>query len=467
MLRYLSIALIALASCNSKPIRQNVEYIDCLSWENWSNDSRVRCGFVIVPEDHSNPEGREIKIAFAIKKGDEGSSGHPTIYLSGGPGGITLRNMDRFKRDDLTQVGDVILVDQRGMGKSSALPDLSEATIDVLAQDLNAEEERKSLGLLMDSAKMQMKNMGIDLSKYNSTQNALDFGVLMDALEYPKYNLWGASYGTKLGIYIMKHFPEKIHASALTAPATLDNQAIENRFPDFIAALGKLFAQCTSNPACIDRHEDIEAETIATLQLLKEEPITVNLAGRQFTINPQDAVFLIRYMLYRPNADELLSDFIIAVKEGNTSEIERTCGSALGVFTGVNTTAFYSFNAYEEFSEQTVENINSHVATSGVLSVAGLGWFQSFVPELAKWHNGRATDKDKRLENIQVPTLVITNTFDPVTPGKNSKLFEDAIPICQVLNLGGFGHGAFTPCTSKIRRNFLLNPGTEIDKSCL
>ncbi len=172
-------------------------------------------------------------------------------------------------------------------------------------------------------------------------------------------------------------------------------------------------------------------------------------------------------MLYKANADELLSDFVTAVMGGDISEIERTCGNALSVFYGVNTTTFYSFNAYEEFSDNTVNNIQSHVDSSDILSGSGLGWFQSFIPEMVNWHDGRATTEEKQLQNIQVPTLVVTNTFDPVTPARNSELFVNAIPSCQVINLGNFGHGTFTTCMAKIRRAFLLNPQDEIDESCL
>lgn len=454
-------------SCEEKAAPAIPEYIDCSNWVGWSNQSGVQCGLIEVPEDHENPLGKKIKIAFAKKRGDEGSSGHPTIYLTGGPGQDALSNMNRFQRDNLLQVGDVILVDQRGMGKSGALPDLGEATLDILAADLSLDQEQEEMAILMDSVRLYIGSKSIDLTKYNTTQNALDIGILMEALGYEKYNLWGGSYGTKLGAYIMKYFPDKIHASVLTAPAALDNQALENRFPDFVNALDELFKLCGKNPECKTQHENLRIATMRTLQNLKGKPMVITLADRRFTVNPQDAVFLIRYMLYRSDADQLLSDFVRALETENISEVERICNNAMAVFKGVNTTAFYSFCAYEEFSDETLENIELHIKSSDILSVAGLGWFQAFIPGMVNWHSGRIGEDEHKIENIEVPTLVITNTYDPVTPARNSEMFLQAIPGCQILNLGNFGHGAFTPCTAKIRREFLMNPGREIDESCL
>jgi len=68
MCRYSLIIVISLFCCNDKTGPQLVEYIDCSKWENWSSKEGVQCGYVVVPEDHSAPKGKKIKIAFAITK---------------------------------------------------------------------------------------------------------------------------------------------------------------------------------------------------------------------------------------------------------------------------------------------------------------------------------------------------------------------------------------------------------------
>ena len=251
------IPCIVITGCNNK---QNtvLDYIDCSTWDGWTNNNGVKCGFLTVPEDHDKQDDRKIRIAFAIKKGTRDNISPPVLYLTGGPGGRALNNMRRFETDSLLEIGDVILVDQRGIGYSSALPDIGETSFEILADDLSREEERQLVRESITTWMTLITNEGIDLGKYNSYQSAKDFGMLMDALDYEKYNIWAGSYGTRLSAVIMKYFPEKINAAVLTSPAPLDNNALVNRIPAFENSLSSLFAECKENPQCAKRHKDLK-----------------------------------------------------------------------------------------------------------------------------------------------------------------------------------------------------------------
>lgn len=461
----LSIVLFTFISCvqntNIKP-----EFIPCDTLTGWENESGERCGYLTVPENHYKPDGRKIKIAFAIKKGSNDASGIPTIYLTGGPGEPALSIKQRFYRDDLLSIGDVILLDQRGMGLSTPLERLDQIIIGILAQDLTMEQERLEVIRTMRDMKKQLISEGIDLSMYNTIQNARDVGALMNALGYKQYNLWGGSYGTKLGAYVMKYFPEKIHAAALTAPATLNNTALVSRIPDFTNALEALINKCPNDPDCANKHPDLRSDILMVLNELESDPVTISLVDRPFTINPQDAVFLIRYLLYRSNGDQLVSQFIIALKEKNIEALQNLSSNAYAVIQQINLTAFYSFEAYEEFGPSTIDDLNQAISKSEIVSIAGLAWFQSFIPALGEWHSGRVTNEENELKNIQVPTVVIANAFDPSTPSKYALMFDQAIDPCYIINLKKFGHGAFGPCMAKIRREFLQDPNKPIDEEC-
>jgi pimeloyl-ACP methyl ester carboxylesterase len=205
----------------------------------------VQCGFLTVPEDHNKPMGKSIEIAFAIfKTKSKKENSIPVIIFGGGHGGRSLASPARWINHESRSVGDLIIVELRGIGLSSPLPDISETFIDIMAADASSEEEKSITLKAMKDLVAEIKSKGIDLSKYNSTQNAKDIGSLMSALDYEEYNLYGTSYGTKLGIVTMKYFSPKIHAAILDGPAILDNTALESRFPDLVRALNKLYEQC-------------------------------------------------------------------------------------------------------------------------------------------------------------------------------------------------------------------------------
>ncbi len=444
-----------------------ITYCDCSSWKNWENSDDVQCGFLTVPEDHAKPMGKSIQIAFAIfKTTNKNDETVPVVILTGGPGGRSLYSPKRWLDHESRAVGDLIVVEQRGIGLSSPLPDISETFIDIIAADASSEEEKAITQKAMSDKVAEIKALGIDLSKYNTTQNAKDIGMLMNALPYDWYNLYGTSYGTKLGIMTMKYFSSKIHAAILDGPAILNNTALESRFPDLIRAFNKLYEQCAADSVCRAAHPNLRAETIAAIQSLRDNPITVKLLDRNFTINPQDAVFFIRYLFYRADAFETAPRFVQAINERDTVTIKQLGEFPAKMLKGANTSAFFSFNAYEEFSENTPTNVQAFMQSNPELA-EGLAWFQAFIPALVQWHDGRVSQEENILKNIPVPTLIITNDFDPVTPPHNTQLFEDALLHEQVVRINQFGHGARGKCISSIRTKFLLNPEEKIDGKCL
>lgn len=454
-----------LLSCDQAT--ETLEYCHCAQWTGWENVKEATCGFLSVPEDHDKPMAKNIRIAFAIfktKNTDENAV--PVIILTGGPGGRSLASPARWINHESRNVGDLIVVEQRGIGLSSPLPDISETFIDIIAADASSEEEKQITLKAMQDKVAEIKAQGIDLSKYNSTQNAKDIGALMEALPYEKYNLYGTSYGTKLGIMTMKYFYPKIHASILDGPAILNNTALESRFPDLVRAFNKLYAQCAEDTICKKLHPDLRGEAITAIQSLKKNPITVRLLDRDFTLNPQDAVFFMRYLLYKSDAFDAVPRFVQAINERNSAVIQELGDFPARMLKGANTSAFFSFNTYEEFSEATPTNIQAFMNSNPELA-EGVAWFQAFIPALVQWHDGRVSQEENKLQDIPVPTLIITNDFDPVTPPHNTQLFEDALLHETVLRLNRFGHGAGGKCISQIRTSFLLHPEKQIDTSCV
>jgi hypothetical protein len=139
VINILAVLLFAVASWSCDKEIDPITYCDCSSWENWKNEKGVQCGFLTVPEDHSKPMGKSIKIAFAIfKSKNKSPDAIPVIYLPAGPGGRTLDSPDRWKDHEGRLVGDLIVVEQRGIGLSSPLPDISETFINIIAADASS-----------------------------------------------------------------------------------------------------------------------------------------------------------------------------------------------------------------------------------------------------------------------------------------------------------------------------------------
>lgn len=80
-------------------------------------------GHLWVRENRENNSDRLIRLTFVRLKSSAANPGSPIVYLAGGPGipGIVMARVPVYYNlfEKLHQVGDVILLDQRGLGMSS------------------------------------------------------------------------------------------------------------------------------------------------------------------------------------------------------------------------------------------------------------------------------------------------------------------------------------------------------------
>src|SRR5262245_25911671 len=83
---------------------------------------KARCGNIEVPENPDRPEGRKISIAVAVLPATGGkASKDPIVPLGGGPGEDVISAAVYFadRLQGLRSDHDILLVDQRGTGKSA------------------------------------------------------------------------------------------------------------------------------------------------------------------------------------------------------------------------------------------------------------------------------------------------------------------------------------------------------------
>ncbi len=87
-------------------------------------DEPARCGAIQVPENPDKPDGRKITIAFAVLPATRGAAlPDPIVPLYGGPGEQVIGEAGYIAGQFAALRGqrDIVLVDQRGTGRSSAL----------------------------------------------------------------------------------------------------------------------------------------------------------------------------------------------------------------------------------------------------------------------------------------------------------------------------------------------------------
>ena len=180
------------------------------------------CGYLIVPEDRSDPDSQPISLHVAVFTSEsEEPAPDPIVYLEGGPGGHALEIVPFIFEDRIAPFltnRHFIVFDQRVVGYSEPnldCPELIALTHETLDQQLSVEEQRAG-GLSASLAcRDRLIGEGVNLKAYTSAENAADLNALRQALGYEEWNLYGISYGTRLALTAMRDHPEGIRSVVL------------------------------------------------------------------------------------------------------------------------------------------------------------------------------------------------------------------------------------------------------------
>ena len=232
----------------------------------------ILCGIVLLPEDRSDPASPLIEIAYAVITAQSATPApDPLVYLEGGPGGSALSSFDLWLESPFRQNRDIILIDQRGAGFS--FPRLNcwevETEIDFYNEDYVDVQYENALVDCFD----RLEEQGIDLTQYNTINNANDVADLMQALGYPQYNLYGVSYGTRLALTVLAERPENVRSVVLDSayPPVVD--AYEEGPLNTYRVFQQLFTDCAADPACNAAYPALEDRFFALVDALNDDPI--------------------------------------------------------------------------------------------------------------------------------------------------------------------------------------------------
>ena len=462
--------LIFIFSCNALNSQVPIE-ADFFDWLPVRED--VKAGAILVPENHDDPDGQKITIAYVILKAkDTVGSNYPMIFFSGGPGGNTLNEdmvgflLEHPMRNDR----DIILFDQRGIGYSSALPNMSHDAFEILAKDADEQEELELTKAMIHDYKKKCEARNMNPQFYNTIQNAKDVGMLFEHLNYGKYNLFGGSYGTRIARVVQDMFPEYIHSSVLDSPSPLSGDFLLDRLDSYSLALGRIFEYCENDLKCRQQYPNLKDDYFNAISKLKQKPLTLNMNDSlSVTINAQDGIYLLRRVLYQNNSREKVPELVSAFIEGKGSVIDEALQYEYRLTGGVNLTMLLSVEKYENFDPGNTANAIKESYKKYPLIPEKMGFFDAFYQAGMHWHTSNLPIEDRKFQDSDIPTLIFVNRYDPVTPPENGALFMENLSngTLLILDEGGHGSSGDDSCINQVMIDFMNDPSGPLNDSCL
>ena len=164
---------------------------------------------IIVPERRAD-SARTITLAALRILTTAERPGRPIVFLMGGPGipGSVMAPVPPYFTlfERLRELADVVVVDQRGLGRSGPLIDcpVDEAP----ATDVFVRRERivEIVSERIASCARQFRSQGIDPTAYTTIESADDLDDLRKVLGADQIDLLAFSYGSRLALmYVQRH----------------------------------------------------------------------------------------------------------------------------------------------------------------------------------------------------------------------------------------------------------------------
>jgi pimeloyl-ACP methyl ester carboxylesterase len=427
----------------------------------------ARCGMLKVPLDRTNPGGAGVELSVAIVPAlNRRTAAPPLFLLAGGPGqGATamyMSNASAFTRANRNH--DIVLVDQRGTGRSEPLsceyPDDWQAA----GTDMSA---------LRQATLDCLHKYGENVRFYTTSAAVGDLAAVREALGIPTIDLYGASYGTRVAQLYMRRFPASVHAAILDG-VTFPEQAIGPDTPlDGQRALDLIVARCAQSADCAAAYpslrQDLEALRrqfgAATSTITIDDPNSGSPLKIEFNRDVLSAG--LRFLSYNAAQASLLPTLLHRAAQGALAPL-----AAQTVMTS------------RQVADQLASGMqNTVVCSEDVPFFAAAGIDRAAIArtyqgadqldallEICKlWPRG-PVDPDLHSPLVSdIPTLLLSGEADPVTPPSDAERAARGLRRHRHLVLSGEGHGQLsTGCVPRLMAEFLDTAAPEtLDAHCL
>ncbi|MFO1054499.1 MAG: alpha/beta hydrolase [Planctomycetota bacterium] len=377
------------------------------------SDTVMREGWLEVAEDPAHPEGRRIRLHVMVLPARNGHpKPDPVFFLAGGPGqgAATMAEwmLDEWVRDDR----DLVLVDQRGTGLSNPL------RVETPGNDDDPAGYLKPIFVPENFAKARVQlEKHADLRFYTTPIAMDDLDAVRAALGYEKIDLYGGSYGTRAALVYMRQHHEHVRCAILdgVAPIAFENPLHHARSAQ--DGLDRLAEECAADPARHAAYPDLHADMATILAKLAEHPVDVAIDwhGKQLSVPLDRDSFTgaFRILMYSAESNRRAPLLLHRAAQGDfgpfaelaiASNRNLNASLALGMLMCVTASEDLSRITEDEIVRECKDTFLGESRVRAQLAVAKV------------WPKGELPDDYAQPVAVDVPTLLLSGTHDPVTP---------------------------------------------------
>ncbi|MBQ4812569.1 alpha/beta fold hydrolase [Pseudoalteromonas luteoviolacea] len=430
-------------------------------------EDRLMCGSISQPLSKDNSE-ESIEIHFAVIPAiKETNPTEAVLAFAGGPGQsaievapIFARNL-RYARENR----DIILVDQRGTGKSNLL----QCDTDNLEQQFALDDQAVPLfKLAKEETQACIKKLNTDLSNFTTVAAASDFEAVRIALGYETLHLYGASYGTRIAQEYMRQYPNSVATAVLDGVVPMQQSlvAIGDAIDDSLVAL---FKRCAEEHVCNGQYPNLEDKYQTLINTVKTSPIKVSVRHPR-TFELIDLVITesklrgsIRMALYGHTTRALVPLVIDAAHKGNYNPLVGLLGNE-NTFGAIAMGMHSAITCGEDWPNMTNQDRAKYKK-----SYFGRLMIEALDASCPLWQVKPVEQYFYQPLKTAIPTLLLSGGLDPATPPSWAELAMVNMGNAKHLVAPTATHGvAAQTCANKLIGEFInLRTFESLDSECL
>lgn len=425
----------------------------------------AECARLTVIEDPKVPEGRKLELNLAlIPARAPKAEPDPVVFLAGGPGQSAIEAYAGIAAalDAVNAQRDLLLIDQRGTGGSNPLP------CPLPDWRITADSVSEELRSLASDCVRDLSERA-NLARYTTSDAVRDLETVRLALGSPQFNLYGASYGTRVALEYLRRHPDGVRSVIIdgVVPPTL--ALGQDHARNLEQAIERIFNACRVDPDCADRFGD-PAVTLAELRTrIRNQPLSASVPGpldhhpNQEQLDENGLIGVLRFYAYQPEFASLLP---LLIDEAARGRPQALIGQGLILFRDFQDQLMHGMELSVLCSEDADRLVRRPEDADTLMAYALNELVEAQCPV---WPAGPRPADFKQPVTSDKPVLILSGEWDPVTPARYGDEVLASLPKARHLVAKGRGHIVLTAgCMPRLAREFIDGLDVEaIDATCL
>ncbi|EGT3628339.1 alpha/beta fold hydrolase [Morganella morganii] len=424
---------------------------------------RLNCGFVTVPENPNKPDGKQIQVHYVVLPAVKNANHEEALLaIAGGPGQSAIENAAGFDAmlSKVRQQRDILLIDQRGTGRSNLLTCNEGAQSPLSFNDDNADTKAETQKCLA--------KIDADVTQYGSLNAIKDFEAVRQHLGYKKLHVYGISYGTRMAQLYMRLYPAHLATVTLDGIVPMQQSVLEIG-ASIDRGFDLLFKDCQETTACHTQFPELKAEFDQVAASLAKAPVMENVydpvTGEKTMLTMTRGKFYgsIRMALYQANVRALVPHAIHQAAKHNFQPI-------LGLYSLTIDNAGMAMGMHASVvCGEDMHRITPAMREQAQHSFMGKTMLEGLEATCEVWKVPAVDDSFSEPISSDIPTLLLSGEIDPATPPSWGELAMEKLTNAKHFVAPYATHGvAYQSCANNLIADLVRSGSVkDLDGECL